>query len=80
MYKFTVHHVKGDGGDLTPPAAGYGLLTAFALDGADMSPLGHAAPRIVAVWQQEGRVETEWGGQAWRYAPREVERVGEEPV
>ncbi len=63
MYKVSLHYPKGDVSELTPPAVGYALHSVVA-----MSPT-----TLAAVWQQEGKVEVEWGGQAWRYTPKEVE-------
>ena len=68
MYKWTLHYPKGETGELMPPAVGYALHSVVVL----------TATTLVAIWQQEGRVEAEWGGQAWRYAP-EYQRIESEP-
>jgi len=52
MYKWTLHYPKGEMGELMPPAVGYALHSVVVL----------TATTILAIWQQEGLLETEWGG------------------
>lgn len=61
MYRYTVHNLKPEGGELHPPALGYSLHSFVYAPGE----------RILAVWIQTGELgEADWGASTW--ANREV--------
>jgi hypothetical protein len=56
MYRYSVHNLIADSGDIQSPGADWFLRACFKIDATT------AMPMIVRIWEKNYASEDEWGG------------------